>query len=188
MPSAPARNLEIKVLCPDLDDVRQRLATLNATTSASLRQTDTYFHTAQGRLKLRMIAEVASSGDIGPISQAELIGYQRTDHDGSRWSSYHLTPIAPDTANRLCTTLTATLGILVTVAKQREIAIVGPTRIHLDTVDGLGTFVELETMIRDQSDEAASAEHANIIATLGLDRWTSIPGSYSDLLRTVQSA
>lgn len=60
--------------------------------------------------------------------------------------------------------------------------VLGATRIHLDTVDELGTFVELETLVGTESDVVAATEHDRIFTALDLDRWRPISGSYSDLL------
>ncbi|MGC4106658.1 MAG: class IV adenylate cyclase [Thermomicrobiales bacterium] len=186
-PHAPARNLEIKVACGDdgLADAIARLSTLGTSVSERLAQVDTYFRAPQGRLKLRTIAHVREDDEAGDVVDAQLIGYERIDREGSRWSSYHVVPIPAPEGDRLRTTLSATIGTLVTVTKRRDIAIAGHTRIHLDRVEGLGAFIELETVIAGQSDADAAAEHQRIIDTLGLDRWPAVPGSYSDLLRDV---
>jgi len=187
-PAAPSRNLEIKVACGEegLVAVTARLARLGATVRERLAQVDTYFAVPTGRLKLRTIASVHEDGEdgiTGPVVRAELIAYARGDAEGSRWSTYHLVPVAPADADALRTALLATIGPLVTVAKRRDIAISGQTRIHLDRVEGLGAFVELETVVSTQGEADATAEHRAVIAALGLDRWRAIPGSYSDLLR-----
>jgi len=184
-----ARNLEIKVACGDagLRQVTGRLGTLGGSVADRLLQDDTYFRVPRGRLKLRTIAPL--SGDTDPIVvRAELIAYQRADQAGSRWSSYRLAPVAAENASLLRETLALSLGTLVTVRKRREVAIVEHTRIHLDTVDGLGAFVELETVIADQTDAEAAAEHQRIVAALGLDRWPVVPGSYSDLVLAASAA
>ncbi|HWV35972.1 MAG TPA: class IV adenylate cyclase [Thermomicrobiales bacterium] len=175
-----ARNLEIKVECGEagLADVRHRLERRGIALSSRLRQVDTYFRVPHGRLKLREIDDL----DGGAASRAELIGYVRPDEAASRWSTYHVTAIAPDEVASLLASLEATIGRLVRVAKRRDVAIQDATRIHLDVVEGLGAFIELETVIEGQSEAAATAEHRRIVAELGLDRWSPISGSYSDLL------
>jgi adenylate cyclase class IV len=143
-----------------------------------MRHVDTYFRVVHGRLKLREIEDL----DRTRSAAAELIGYVRPDASTSRWSSYSVTEIGAGETESLRTSLDGTLGILVRVAKRRDVAIWDATRVHLDVVDGLGAFVELETVIDGQSDIDAVAEHNRIIAALGLDRWEPISGSYSDLL------
>lgn len=177
-----ARNLEIKVGCGDeaLADIRQRLARAGVEVSQRLQQVDTYFRVPTGRLKLREIEDVDVNDPTS--ARAELIAYVRPDQAASRWSTYYVTVIPPAEVGNLIASLDATVGTLVRVAKRRDIAIWEATRIHLDTVDGLGGFVELETVIGDQSDEGATAEHERIVTALGLERWPPISSSYSDLL------
>lgn len=179
-----SHNLEIKVACGEdgLAEVTMRLARLDTTVCERLAQVDTYLRASHGRLKLRTIAHVDANEGVGPVERAELIGYERADEKGSRWSRYHVVPIPASEADTLRTTLAATIGPLVTVAKRRDIAIAGQTRIHLDRVEGLGAFIELETVIAGQPEAEAIAEHHAIIEALGLDRWDAVPGSYSDLL------
>ncbi|MGC4191469.1 MAG: class IV adenylate cyclase [Thermomicrobiales bacterium] len=181
---APARNLEIKVACggDGLAGVVARLADLGTSVGERLAQVDTYFRVLHGRLKLRTIAHARGDESTGPLIRAELIGYERTDRDSSRWSSYRVVVISPEEADTLRTVLASTIGVLVTVTKRRDIAIAGQTRIHLDRVEGLGSFIELETVISTQSDVEAATEHRHVADALGLGRWPTVPGSYSDLL------
>lgn len=176
--SQPRRNLELKVrLTPDgMIAVRERVQALGVAVTRQ-DQVDRYFAVPEGRLKLRAIAY-----DTEP-ARAELIAYRRPDEDGSRWSAYRLTPIDPDVADDLAETLGHVLPVMVVVRKRRHIAIWRDTRIHLDDVDGLGPFVELETVISGQSDAMAEAEHRDVIDRLGLATWPIEPGSYSDILR-----
>jgi adenylate cyclase class IV len=174
-----SRNLELKVCCPEAGwtDVRVRLLS-SGTRLTALRQIDTYFAVPRGRLKLR---EIAGPGD--GERAAELIGYTRPNLAGARWSHYERVPIAPSDAPALIRALTATIGLRVVVAKTREIALLGRTRVHLDRVDDLGNFVELETVIApDDPETGAEAELAAVVATLGLDRFVVVPGSYAELV------
>lgn len=165
------RNLEIKVRCTGLDAVRDRAVELSARDAGILRATDTYFHVRHGRLKLR-------ETEGGPLAQ--LIAYDRPDEASSRYSDYHITPI-PDPAG-LKLALGSTLGVLITVTKSRHLWLYGETRIHLDRIDGLGDFVELETVMRGQPEAAARAEHHMVKGALGLDRCDVVGSSYSDLI------
>lgn len=176
--AAPARNLELKVRCSaeDLSEVRHRLMTPRPTTSTRLSQIDHYFGTRHGRLKLRVITPDAGA------SAAELIAYTRPAIAGSRWSDYHRLAIPTSMAKELANALTQTLGLESRVAKQREVIITGQTRVHLDIVDRLGAFVELETLIGEQSEAEARDEHAATAARLGLERFPAMAGSYADLL------
>ena len=130
------RNIETKAQVEDLQHVLDRALSIGAEDHGVQRDTDTYFRVANGRLKLRV-----SEGVHG----GTLIAYQRPDLSGSRDSDYRLVAI-PDPA-ALCEALHETLGVLVEVRKRRHLLIYGATRIHLDEVDDLGSFVELETVL-----------------------------------------
>lgn len=167
-------NIEIKHRVPDLDRVRESLDNLPASRIGDLQQTDTYFVVTSGRLKLR------DQSGPGEERSASLIAYIRPDDSTSRVSQYHLLPVAEPDALRAM--LTDTLGVLTVVRKHRELFISGQTRIHLDTVDGLGTFVELETVIDGPSGEQAWDEHRFVRANLALDEYEPVEFSYSDLI------
>ncbi len=177
-PSAqPRRNLELKVRLSreGLVDVRERVLALGVPMTCQ-RQVDRYFDVPQGRLKLRAIAY-----DTEP-SRAELIAYRRPDEQGSRWSVYRITPVDPDLADDLAATLAHVLQVVAEVRKRRDIAIWRSTRIHLDDVDGLGYFLELETVLSEQDGVHAEAEHREAIERLGLAAWPVEATSYSDML------
>lgn len=165
-----ARNLEIKAICSDLDDAAARARALGAERVAVLRQRDTYFHCAHGRLKLR---EIADSG-------AELIAYDRPDQPGARYSAFWVVPI-PDPA-RLREALGHALGIRGVVAKTRTLYRYRHTRIHLDRVEGLGDFVELETAADGRPDAEVAAECAAVRTALAIGEDALLSGSYLDLL------
>ncbi len=175
---ATRRNLELKVrVTPDaLAALRDRLAGTTDHDPEIERQEDRYFRVPDGRLKLRSITTRDGA------ARAELIAYRRPDEALSRWSAYRITPLVAGQAASLADTLEQVLPVLVVVRKRREIYLHGATRIHLDEVERLGAFVELETVVTGQSDDDAAIEHRTVIETLGLDRWPSCAGSYSDLL------
>lgn len=176
----PARNLELKVECgPDaLAAIHKRVESLVCAPIQRLHQVDTYVRVERGRLKLR---EIRAGSEPASIERAELIAYARPTDAGSRWSSYQVVPIAAHAAPGLLAGLLMTHDQLARIDKVRLLAIVGQTRIHLDTVEGLGTFVELETVISTQDDAEAIDEHRRVIDLLGLDRFPAVAGSYSDL-------
>ncbi|HET7035514.1 MAG TPA: class IV adenylate cyclase [Thermomicrobiaceae bacterium] len=165
------RNLELKVPLPALSAARERARMLGAEPAGVQEQTDAYFDVPHGRLKLRRIAGQR---------EATLIAYRRPDEAASRYSDYLLAPAAePDALGEV---LVRALGVLVVVRKRRELWRFGATRIHLDEVEGLGSFVELETVLGGQPVEAAEAEHRLVRDRLGLADLLPIPGSYGDLL------
>ena len=181
MPEQPnRRNLELKVTCQpaDLDDVLKRTRELSCTPIERVRQTDTYVDVPRGRLKLR---EIRGSDSNDSVIRAELIAYSRADEEGSRWSTYEVVPISPEHAPAMLRALLLNHQERMRIDKIRHIGLIGRTRVHLDRVLGLGSFVELETVIGGQGDDAALREHQEVIAALALERFSSVAGSYSDL-------
>jgi homotetrameric cytidine deaminase len=167
--SAPRRNIELKAV--DADPARSLAAAreLGAEDHGILRQRDTYFRTRSGRLKLR---EEEPGG-------ATLIQYDRPDAAEARESRYRLTSVAePDT---LRASLDAALGTLVVVDKERHLLLWEGVRIHLDTVQGLGSFVELEGVAASGSDLGGEHEKvARLREALGIGE--ILTDSYSDRL------
>jgi homotetrameric cytidine deaminase len=164
----PRRNVEIKARDADPAATLQRALALGASDEGVLRQRDTYFGRARGRLKLR-------EEDSG----ARLIAYVRPDGGEARTSAYRLADVGDPTAVREA--LDAALGTLVVVDKRRHLLLYANVRIHLDDVEGLGSFVELEGVAAPDSD--LSGEHElvdRLRSELGLSE--PVPGSYSDLL------
>ena len=73
--------------------------------------------------------------------------------------------------------------------KTRTLLLVGRTRVHLDRVQGLGHFLELEVVLEDDEPlEAGIAEAHDIMARLGVAPAQLIEGAYLDLLAQQQSA
>jgi predicted adenylyl cyclase CyaB len=165
------KNIEIKARAGDLSVVRERLAQEGLTVVAQLVQVDTYFHAPHGRLKLREI-----EGE-----EAQLIHYHRPDQAEAHASDYVIVPVTEP--GSLKAALGRALGVRVVVKKQRELYLWGHTRVHLDEVAGLGSFLELETVISSQTEEAAERECQEIQAALGITEQDLIEGSYADLLR-----
>ena len=174
---ALARNVELKVRCDaeTLSAIEGRLRDTGHELD-ELHQIDTYFRTARNRLKVREIHTVEEN-------TVELIAYARPNELGARVSDYERVAIPRSERAALLAGLRASLEETVVVEKVRRVAIIGRTRIHLDRVATLGTFVELETVLDDGADEDdGRAESANVAALLGIDTLAPIAASYSDLL------
>lgn len=167
-----AKNLEFKVRTESLDSLLPKLADLKATHCDTIHQVDTYFQNPKGRLKLRE-TECSDEG--------WLIYYERPNELESRYSIYQLCLITePAVLKEL---LVAALGVKTIIKKQRSLWMYNKTRIHLDTVDELGEFVELETVFQGQSETEAIEEHQLVKTTLDLDSAEPIAVSYSELLK-----
>jgi predicted adenylyl cyclase CyaB len=133
-------------------------------------QRDTYFAAARGRLKLREEAP----------GEAHLIAYERPDAPEARQSRYRLAPVADPHA--LQEALDAALGTVATVAKRRHLLLWEGVRIHLDAVEGLGTFVELEGVAPAGSDLNRETELVRRLQDrLGIAADQVLAGSYADL-------
>ena len=169
------KNLEIKAKCGSLSELRERVQTLGAACHGTMRQVDTYFRVPNGRLKLRELGD----------THAELIYYERPNQSGLRYSNYQICEIA-DAASFKTLMLNA-LTARVVVEKQRELWMYGDTRIHLDDVVGLGAFVELETVMRGQTEHDAYTEHDYVRTALDIQASAVVSVSYSDLLLSMQA-
>jgi adenylate cyclase, class 2 len=127
----PPINAEVKARCADAGAVRRFLNNNNARFAGTDHQCDTYFNTTNGRLKLR-------EGNI----ENNLIYYERGDEAGPKTSVFMLTPVTD--ATPLKYSLTQAMGVKKVVRKKREIYYIGHVKFHIDEVDGLGSFVEIE--------------------------------------------
>ena len=169
-----ARNIEIKARVSDPAALRRRAAALSDTPAELIPQEDTFFNVPQGRLKLRVIRP----------NYGQLIYYQRPDAAGPKQSDYHIS-VTPE-PQTMKNVLTRSLGVRGVVNKQRWLYLVGPTRIHLDQVEGLGSFMELEVVLQaGQSPAEGQAIAADLMAQLGIREQHLIEGAYIDLLENM---
>lgn len=165
------RNVEIKARIRDPEAAGRLAATLARQEPEMIRQHDTFYRCQAGRLKLRRFAD----------GTGELIAYQRLDQHGPRTSSYTL--FSTTEAPALAATLASALDQLGDVRKTRRFYLAGRTRIHLDEVEGLGWFLELEVVLDgDESPEDGNDEAARLMARFGVDPADLVSGSYLDLL------
>ncbi|HMJ35135.1 MAG TPA: cytidine deaminase [Baekduia sp.] len=169
------RNVELKARDPEPERTLHAALAAGAQDQGVLHQRDTYFAAREGRLKLRE----ERAGDAAP--HAQLIAYARPDQATARTSAYHLVDV-PDPA-ALTAALDASLGTVVVVDKTRRLLLRDNVRIHLDAVDGLGSWVELEAVAPPESDLAAEhAEVAALRATLGMSDDRVVATGYAALL------
>ncbi len=164
-------NIEIKARARDFGDIRSRAEALSDTPVQIIPQEDTFFAVGQGRLKLRV-------RNPGP---AQLIYYERANQDGPKRSDYSIFE-TPDPEG-LKQTLGRALGIRGVVRKTRYLYLVGQTRVHLDDVEGLGQFMELEVVMRPgQPDSEGQAVAQDLMSKLGVEPTDLLEGAYMDLL------
>jgi len=169
-----ARNIEIKARIDSVDRIAHIAATLADQAPLEIAQDDTFFRCEKSadRLKLRTFAP----------DRGELIFYRRADSSGPKESFYLITPTA--TPDALRESLTLAWGQAGRVRKQRRLFLVGRTRVHLDRVEGLGEFLELEVVLQDSEPaEAGVIEAHALMARLGVAEGQLVQGAYVDLLR-----
>jgi predicted adenylyl cyclase CyaB len=176
------QNLEIKCSYPDHRGAERLVRDhLQADFSATLIQTDTYFNIHPGRLKLRRIQQRSSVKEGREEECYELISYRRPNRRSARTSSYKILPIADGPA--ALSFFTAALGIKVRVDKVRKFHVKDNLRIHLDTVRGLGKFLEFELIVSPGHSLAQCRRQMDRLITLfRIAASDLIPDSYSDLL------
>jgi predicted adenylyl cyclase CyaB len=164
-------NVEIKARLRDPEQVATAVDRLAAMAPEVIHQHDTFYRSAVGRLKLRRF----------PDGTGELIAYHRPDLPGPKTSSYRLYRTGDPAA--LDAVLSAALGRAGDVRKERRLFLVGRTRVHLDRVEGLGDFLELEVVLAAEEGPAAGEREARaLMATLGVPESDLVTGAYVDLL------
>ena len=166
-----ARNIEIKARIESVEAMRIKVAALADHDPIELLQDDTFFTCARGRLKLR-----AWSAHDG-----QLIFYQRPNHTGPKESFFLTAPTSsPDTLREV---LAHAYGQAGRVRKHRTFYHLGRTRVHLDRVEGLGHFLELEVVLSEGEPATQGVEEAyQLMAVLGIAPTQLIEGAYVDLL------
>ena len=165
------RNIEIKARIETVETMTARVAAIADHGPIELLQDDVFFTCACGRLKLRTLS----------ASEGELIFYQRTDEAGPKESSFVIAATSAPAALREA--LARAYGCIGRVRKRRTLYLVGRTRVHLDRVDQLGDFVELEVVLSEgETSQAGMAEALHLMATLGIAPSQLVEGAYVDLL------
>lgn len=164
-------NVEIKARCENPGPIRQYLLDQHAEHKGTDNQTDTYFNVAHGRLKLR-------EGNM----ENNLIFYERDNQAGPKNSQFTLVKV--EDAFGLKDALTKSVGIKVIVQKIREIYYINNVKFHIDTVPGLGSFVEIEAgnMIGDYSKEELTEQCGFYLREFDISHQDLIEVSYSDML------
>jgi len=168
-----ARNVEIKARVRDPAALARRVRALCGKAVRRLSQADTFFRVPRGRLKLRVVAKGA----------AELIAYERPDRPGPKGCEYDVARVAGPAAMRRA--LSRALGVAGTVRKVRRLHMLGATRVHLDRVEGLGDFLELEVVLAKGQSLAYGRRTARaIMEHLGIGKRDLVDRAYIDLLET----
>jgi predicted adenylyl cyclase CyaB len=162
------RNIEIKIRVSNKNGMISRLEKLGAEFEYTMKQCDYYFEIGEDKTKLRVIDD----------SEFQLITYQRTEKHGRKDSFYEIKTLSSDEKDSLL----KSRKVVKQVEKTRELWLYGNTRIHIDQVETLGDFLELETVIKDISLDSGESEFKAVINGLGINPDESVPASYSDLV------
>jgi predicted adenylyl cyclase CyaB len=164
-------NVEIKAVVRNWTRACQTATVLSDSPVEILEQEDTFYACPHGRLKLRQFS----------ARHGELIAYRRQNVSGPKSSRYLITKTNEPGALRAV--LADSLGVMGTVKKQRLLYLHGQTRIHLDKVDGLGTFLELEVVMRPDQPVAEGEQIARaLMKKLEVKPADLIADAYLDLI------
>lgn len=168
-----ARNVEIKARARDFERQRALAEEIADSGPELLVQEDTFFHCRSGRLKLRRFAD----------GTGELISYVRQNSRDPAASDYVLSPTSsPESLRRV---LGEALGIRAVVRKRRTLYKVGQTRLHLDEVEQLGEFLELEVVLKEhQSTENGVQVARDLMGRLDIGEGDLVAEAYVDLLES----
>ena len=164
-------NIEIKARSNNQDAIRKILQKQGADFKGIDHQVDTYFRVPHGRLKLR-------EGNI----ENYLIHYQREETQGLKSSIIKLFTL-PANSN-LKEILSDALGIFAVVDKKREIYFIENVKFHIDTVENLGDFIEIEALDKNGTigKEKLTKQCNFYIKLLDVQKNDLVAASYSDLI------
>lgn len=166
-----ARNVEIKARVDNVAAIVTKVTALADRGPVEITQDDTFFSCPNGRLKLRTLS----------TTQGELIFYRRRDSAGPKESFYLIfSTTAPDTLGEI---LSLAYGQVGRVRKHRTLFLVGRTRIHIDQVENLGAYIELEVVLTDdEATESGEAIAHDLMAELAISPSQLCEGAYIDLI------
>ncbi|CAM9268243.1 unnamed protein product [Lampetra fluviatilis] len=170
-PSAAMRNVEVKARVRDVATLRAAAERLSGGPGKRIAQRDTFYVVTRGRLKLRHFSD----------GTGKLMFYDRPDTSGPKTSNYTLTPTADPVG--LGDVLSQALAVRGEVRKERLLYLVGQTRVHIDAVEGLGDFMELEVVLEEgQSSEEGERVARQLMSELGVLEEDLQDVAYIDML------
>ena len=165
-------NIELKAAIENTSVIHGIASRLSSGPPEVIEQTDVFFGCEAGRLKLRMF----------PAGSGELIFYVRSNEPGARRSEYIISSTPdPEDLLRILEKVTAKTA---TVTKTRHLYRVGQTRVHIDEVEGLGSFLELEVVLEPgQTEDEGQSVAAALLKEFGIQDRQLVPFAYVDLLK-----
>ncbi len=165
------KNLELKSKCSDLNAAVRVCWEIGAQYGGILMQTDTYYNVHEGRMKLRNVND----------EKYELIYYFRVDKGTEKESNYEI--IKLDGESEIKKILKESLGVKGVVKKKRELYLYQNVRIHLDTVNKLGKFIEFEAVCNSSKDlKEASGKIKYLKNVFNIEKKNLVAKSYIDLI------
>ncbi|XP_044747913.1 uncharacterized protein LOC123309093 [Coccinella septempunctata] len=168
------KNVEIKASIENRDELESIINEMNLGSAEVIIQHDIFFKTPKGRLKMRKFKD----------NGGELIFYERDDTEGPKLSTYNKMNLSREDVANLSTILSQSLGVHGEVKKTRYLYLFEQTRIHIDYVEELGNFLELEVVLTpNQSPEEGQMIAESIMKKLKVDSKNLISCSYMDLIK-----
>ena len=179
--------VEIKVRAAH-DDVRGRLADADATALGRVTQVDTYFDAphrdfAETDEALRIRRESGASDGTGDEDTDARLTYKGPLVDSESKTREEIEAGVENGDDVRAILESVSFEPAATVNKEREYFSLEGFTVTLDTVDGLGEFVEVETEVEDEAAVPDRRDAAtDLLRTLGLDPDDGIRTSYLGLL------
>ncbi len=168
-------NVEMKAKCHQPDKIHEYLRSKGAIDKGVDHQIDRYFDVERGRLKLR-------SGNI----ENSLIYYERENLEGPKSSLIELYKTMDPKS--LSEVLDKVLPLKVVVDKKRHIYFIENVKFHVDEVEQLGSFVEIEAIDEDGiiGLEKLNQQCSYYLKELEIKDADLINVSYSDMILGLQ--
>lgn len=165
------RNIEIKAKLRDRENVIRIAQQLSNSPGKTWKQIDTFFRTEKGLLKVRQFDK----------NTGELISYFRAEINGPKLSEYKKVPT--NTPTELISAISNHLQIRGLVENTRTLFLVGQTRIHVDEVLNLGSYIELEVCLEEHQtvEEGQKIAH-DLMNKLNIKEEELYTSAYIDLL------
>ena len=166
-----ARNIEIKAWLNHIDSYTNTAKSLSGSDPEVIRQEDYFFYCANGRLKLRIFSS----------NKGELIFYNRKNDNGPKTSEYFISK--SNEPYKLLYILDKSYGIRGVVKKIRKLFLIGNTRVHIDQVENLGSFLEFEVVLSKEEDTNTGKQVAQrLMDQFGIEKSSLIDCAYIDLI------
>lgn len=110
-----------------------------------------------------------------------MIYYERPNVEGPKLSEYHkLDTEDPDSLEQI---LEKSVGVKGHVKKQRLLFIFENTRIHLDTVESLGHFLEFEAVLQpNETIESGNERLQALLEVFNIPKSDLVEGAYMDAI------